>query len=223
MTASPLLQQSSSAPAPGPRTSWSVRPGPIVLAVTCALAVWVTQRIFVQSRQGQIWDERWRIDVQSEAGPSWDARAHDFGWMSLRVGLLLCVILAVVALARRRGDLFVRAAIVVAGANATTQILKRVVIERPDYDVGFGPNALPSGHTTLAASVVIAAVIVVPAVARPYVAVVGGAWAAAMAASTVVSGWHRPGDTLAALFVSVGWAAAVAAVRATPSGMPVRR
>jgi membrane-associated phospholipid phosphatase len=100
----------------------------------------------------------------------------------------------------------------VAGANATTQILKRVVIERPDY-VPYGSNSLPSGHVTLVASVVLAAVIVVPVVLRPIVALAGGAWVVAVAASTVVSGWHRPSDTVAAVLVCVGWAAAVAAVR----------
>jgi membrane-associated phospholipid phosphatase len=221
VTTTPLLRQSPASPPP-PRTSWSLRPGPIGLAVACALAVWVTQRIFVQSARGQSWDEQWRVDVQSVAGPVWDARAHDFGVVSLRIGLLLCVVLALVALARRRVDLFVRGAVLVAGANATTQILKRVVIERPDYDIGFGPNALPSGHTTLAASIVLAAVIVLPRAARPLVVLVGGAWVAAMAAAAVVSGWHRPSDTVAALLVCAGWAALVAAVRVRPAPSTLR-
>jgi membrane-associated phospholipid phosphatase len=216
-TSPPLLRQPPPAPAAKPRTTWSLRPGRLGLAVACAVAVWVTQWVFVQSARGQRWDEQWRIDVQSEAGLVWDARAHDFGVVSLRLGLLLCLVLAVVALARRRVDLFVRGAVVVAGANATTQLLKRVVIERPDYDIGFGPNALPSGHTTLALSVVIAALIVLPAATRPLVAVVGGVWAVAMAASAVVSGWHRPSDIVASILVCAGWAALVAAVRTRPA------
>lgn len=216
MTTSPLIRQSPPPPPPPPPakpgTSWTLRPGLILLAVACAGAVWALQRIFVQSARGQGWDEGWRLDVEKAAGLAWETRAHDFGMISLRLGLLLCVVLAVVALARRRVDLFVRGAIVVAGANATTQILKHSVIERPDY-VGFGPNALPSGHTTLAFSVVIAALIILPAVARPYVAVVGGVWAFAMGASTIVSGWHRPSDAVAAGFVCAGWAALVAAVQ----------
>lgn len=223
MSTPPLLRRSPPTPPAGPRPSWSLRPGLIVLAAASALAVWVTQRIFVQSARGQRWDEQWRIDIQSAAGPVWDARAHDFGVVSLRLGLLLCVILALVALARQRVDLFVRGAIVVAGANATTQLLKRILIDRPDYGIGFGPNALPSGHTTLALSVVLAALIVLPRAARPPVAVVGGAWAAAMAASAVVSGWHRPSDIVAALLVCAGWAALVAAVRINGSGATLRR
>jgi membrane-associated phospholipid phosphatase len=202
----------SPAPPPLQRRSWSLRPGPIVLAVACAFGVWLTQRYFVQTGEGFWRDEEWRIDIQAAAGRAWDARAHDFGVVSLQLGLFLCLVLALVALARRRVDLFVRGAVLVAGANATTQILKRVVIERPDY-VSYGSNSLPSGHVTLVASVVLAAMIVLPVVLRPIVALVGAGWVAAVVVSTVVSGWHRPSDTLAALLVCAGWAAAVAAVR----------
>ena len=215
MTTPPLLRQSPASPPARPQTDWGLRPGPVVVAAACALLVWVTQRVFVQSARGQGWDEGWRVDVQEAAGQVWEARAHDFGVVSLRVGLLLCLVLALVALARRRVDLFVRGAILVAGANATTQILKRVVIDRPDYAVGYGPNALPSGHVTLVASVVLAALIVLPVAARPLVVLAGGAWIVAVAASTVVSGWHRPSDTIAALLVCAGWAALVASVRTT--------
>jgi membrane-associated phospholipid phosphatase len=215
VTTPPLLRQSPASPPTRPQTTWGLRPGLVVVAVACALLVWVTQRVFVQSARGQGWDEGWRLDVQQAAGQVWEARAHDFGVASLRLGLLLCLVLALVALARRRVDLFVRGAILVAGANATTQILKRVVIERPDFSVGYGPNALPSGHVALVMSVVLAAVIVLPAAARSLVVLAGGAWVVAVAASTVVSGWHRPSDTVAALLVCAGWAALVASVRTT--------
>ena len=216
----PLLRQPSPAPSAEPRGRWSLHPGLLGLAAASAIAVWVTQGIFVQTARGQRWDEQWRLDVESGAGLAWGDRAHDFGVVSLRVGLALCMILAVVAMTRRRVDLFVRAAVVVTGANATTQLLKRVVIDRPHYDVGFGPNALPSGHTTLAFSVVVAAFIVLPAVARPLVAIIGGAWAVTMGVSAVVSGWHRPSDILAAILVCAGWAALVAAVRLRPVPQP---
>ena len=227
MTTSPLLRRSSDSSAARPRTPWSVRPGLVVVAAACALLVWVTQRIFVQSPHGQQWDEGWRVDVQEAAGRVWDTRAHEFGVVSLRLGLFLCLVLALVALARGRTDLFVRGAILVAGANATTQLLKRVVIDRPDFldqygpSVGYGPNALPSGHVTLVTSVVIAAVIVLPRAAGPLIALVGGAWIALVAAATVITGWHRPSDIVAALLICAGWTALVYSVRPTarrPSG-----
>ena len=221
MTTSPLLRRSSDPSAARPPRSWSVRPGLIGVAAVCALLVWVTQRIFVQTPRGQQWDEGWRVDVQEAAGRMWDTRAHEFSVVSLQLGLFLCLVLALVALARRRIDLLVRGAVLVAGANATTQLLKRVVIARPDYvdqygpSVGYGPNALPSGHVTLVASVVIAAVIVLPRAVGPLVALVGGVWVALVASATVITGWHRPSDIVAALLICTGWTALVYSVRTT--------
>jgi membrane-associated phospholipid phosphatase len=210
----PLLRQSPTPPAWRRRTSWSLRPSLIALAGACALGVWLLQRVFVQSPRGQGWDEGWRIDVQSAAGPTWIERGHDFGVLSLQIGLMSCAVLAVIVLARNRWDLLVRGVVLVAGANATTQILKHAVIERPGY-VDFGPNALPSGHVTLVTSVVFAAFLVASAPWRPLIAAGGCVWIAAIAAATVVSGWHRPSDTVAAVLVCVGWAALVSAVRFT--------
>jgi membrane-associated phospholipid phosphatase len=208
----PLLRQPPTPPPWRRRTSWSLRPSLIALAGACALGVWVLQRVFVQSPRGQGWDEGWRVDVQSAAGQTWIDRSHDFGVLSLQIGLLSCAVLAVVVILRRRWDLLVRGVVLVAGANATTQVLKHSVIERPGY-AGFGPNALPSGHVTLVTSLVFVAFIVASAQWRPLIAVVGCGWIAAIAVATVVSGWHRPSDTVAALLVCVGWAALVSAVR----------
>ena len=227
MTTSPLPRRSPSSPPTRSRTSWRLRPGPLVVAAACALVVWVTQRVFVQSPRGQGWDEGWRVDVQETAGRVWEDRAHDFGVVSLPLGLFVCLVLALVALSRHRVDLFIRGAVLVAGANAITQLLKHLVIERPDYvdaygpSLGYGPNALPSGHVTLAASVVIAALIVLPRAAAPLVVLIGAACVALVAVATVVTGWHRPSDIVAALLVCAGWAALVASVRTT-TGVPTR-
>lgn len=214
MSTSPLLgQPPSAAPASrrDPRPTWTLRPWVLLGAVACAVLAWITQAVFVQSARGQAWDDGWRVDIQAVAGPVWSARAHDFGVLSLRVALLACVVLVAVTLVRRRVDLLVRGAVLVAGANATTQLLKHAVIDRPGY-VGFGPNALPSGHVTLVASVVVAAAIALPLALRPLVVSAGIAWTAAVAIGTIVAGWHRPSDLVAALLVCVGWAALVATV-----------
>ncbi len=97
------------------------------------------------------------------------------------------------------------------GANLTTQILKESVLDRPDF--GFGTlNSLPSGHTTVVASAVGAALLVAPGVLRPVVALAGGFATTLTGASTIVAGWHRPADVMAALAISLIWTAAVAAV-----------
>ena len=121
---------------------------------------------------------------------------------------------ALLALARRRVALALAAATLVGGANVTTQLLKKVLLERPDVGAGVFGNSFPSGHTTVATSVGLAAVLVVPARLRPPVALLATAWAAATGTATLVSGGHRPSDVAGAALVTLGWALALAAALA---------
>ncbi|MCW2746862.1 MAG: hypothetical protein JWP10_4 [Nocardioidaceae bacterium] len=112
-----------------------------------------------------------------------------------------------------RGKLMtaVGAVVIVIGANATTQLLKKEVLTRADFDHGIH-NSLPSGHTTLVTSLVLALLLVVPEALR-YVAVFGGTFVVtAVGASTVVAGWHRPADVIVALAVCLAWGSGVALV-----------
>ena len=94
---------------------------------------------------------------------------------------------------------------------STTQILKDTILDRPDLGLGT-LNSLPSGHTTVVASAVGAALLVAPGALRPLVALAGGFATTLTGASTIVAGWHRPADVMAALAVSLIWTAVVAAV-----------
>lgn len=126
---------------------------------------------------------------------------------TLALGLLLVVVLAVL---RRRLPLAVASVVLVGGANVTTQLLKKVVLERPDLGLG-SANSLPSGHTTVAATLAVALVLVVPVAVRSTAAVLGAAYAAATGVSTLVAGWHRPSDVAAALLVVAAWTGLVVA------------
>ncbi len=121
---------------------------------------------------------------------------------SIGLSILACVTLALV---RRRFDLALAAVALIGGANVTTQILKYDLFTRPDLSQG--PNSLPSGHTTVAFSIALAAVIVAPSAWRSTVAIGVSATAALVGVGTVLGRWHRPSDVIAATFVCVAWAA----------------
>jgi membrane-associated phospholipid phosphatase len=114
-----------------------------------------------------------------------------------------CVVLAIV---QGRVRLAVAALMVIAGANVTTQLLKEVVLERSALEV-IAPNSLPSGHTTVVASAVGALLLVAPRALRLTVVVPGAFAVTVTGASTVVAGWHRPADIVAALAVCLAWTA----------------
>lgn len=121
---------------------------------------------------------------------------------SVGLSLLACVTLALI---RRRFDLALGAAALIGGANVTTQILKYDLFTRPDLSLG--TNSLPSGHTTVALSIALAAVIVAPSAWRSTVAIGASATATLVGVATVLGRWHRPSDVIAATFVSLAWAA----------------
>ena len=125
---------------------------------------------------------------------------------STAIALVICIALALV---RHRYAAAVGAATLVAGANITTQVLKRLVIERADFGYLSVPS-LPSGHTTVVISIVLAALLIAPHGTRFAISFIGSILATLVGASTVVAGWHRPADILAALLVALAWGGLVA-------------
>jgi membrane-associated phospholipid phosphatase len=115
-----------------------------------------------------------------------------------------------IALIRGRIALAVVTTVLIAGANITTQLLKHL-IQRPE--LGIDPerdwigNSLPSGHTTVAASVAVALVLALPRRLRAVGAVLAAAYAALTGVATVSAGWHRPSDAITAILVVGAWAA----------------
>ena len=142
--------------------------------------------------------------------------------------------LVVIAVVRHRPHLALTALVVIVGANVSTQLLKKVVLDRPDLgvpeDAHEMANWFPSGHSTVAMSLAVALVLVVSVDARPWAALGGLAYATLVGAGTVTAGWHRPSDVIGAYLVVTAWTgASVAALiwaegaeRARPSAL-VRR
>ncbi|QOC91335.1 phosphatase PAP2 family protein [Micromonospora craniellae] len=130
--------------------------------------------------------------------------------MSVVSLLAVTVTIGFIALMRGRIALAVAATALIAGANVSTQLLK-YGLSRPDYGIdperAFVGNSLPSGHTTVAASVAVALVLVLPPRVRALGAVIGAAYAAAAGVATLSAGWHRPSDAVAAFLVVGVWAA----------------
>ncbi|MDO4901007.1 phosphatase PAP2 family protein [Actinomyces sp.] len=122
------------------------------------------------------------------------------------IGLVLVVLVGALWRGSRRRALW--AAGTVVAINVSTQVIKYLVLSRPDF--GFsqkfgGANTLPSGHTAVAASAAVALILVSTPRWRPAAAWAGAVLAAAMGYATLVCQWHRPGDVLAALLLATCW------------------
>lgn len=195
----------------------------VVLAVLCAVGTGVLHAVFVSTVTGQV------VDQASREGAAIGRHlVLRYARLVLDVvsggSLALAVlIVAAIGLAQRRVRLAVATAVLVAGSTATTQVLKRAVLHRPDLGVtDFELNSLPSGHTTFAASVSVAALLAVPARLRPLVAVTGAVYTAVTGVATLVVRWHRPSDVVAAVLVVGAWGVLVSVFGPPPESAAPR-
>lgn len=194
----------------------------LLTVVACLVGLVALVRVALLSRRGQSAD----LDAMNSVdGSSATVMTLLGGLGTVSIGtaavcLGLCVVLA---LSRRRIAHALGAVAIVGGSNVTTQLLKREVLERPDLGVGYVlQNSLPSGHTTVVLSLVVAALLVAPHRTRIAIATVGALVTTVTGASTVVAEWHRPSDVLAAMLVVPIWVALVVLVLGwKPTAPPV--
>lgn len=111
------------------------------------------------------------------------------------------VAVAAIGLLRRRIDLAIAAVGVIVLGQVITQTLKRFVLPRPplvEVTGDFMHNSFPSGHTTIAMTVLFAVILVVPYRWRGWALLFVLTWAVFIGAYTVTAKWHRFSDTLGA-------------------------
>jgi membrane-associated phospholipid phosphatase len=135
------------------------------------------------------------------------------------------VALVAVAIARGRPRVALAVVALITLAPFTAETLKPLLATPHDQvgGVGIGPASWPSGHSTAALALVLAAIIVAPARMRPLVAAVGGAFALAVGFALLMLAWHMPSDVLGGYLVATFWAAlAVAALRGAERRWPRR-
>src|SRR5689334_16380503 len=184
-----------------------------IAAILCAFLLVGLAAVFVGTRPGQ------RLDDAALSGrvvqhPRTPARS-DRLLRTISVGSLAFFGAAImaVAVARGRWHLALGAGAVIVGANVTTEVFKALV-HRPHLVsnplISF--NTLPSGHSTVAASLAAALVLVVPVRLRPLAATLGGLYAGGIAAMTLAAGWHRPSDAVSAFAVVGMWTFGVSAL-----------
>jgi membrane-associated phospholipid phosphatase len=123
--------------------------------------------------------------------------------------VFLAAIPILVALARRRPRAAAAIAVILLGANETTQLLKPVLAEphvtRIPGVPAISAASFPSGHATAAMSLALCSVLAAPARWRPRVAAAMAAFAVAVCYSFLELAWHYPSDVLGGFLVAAVW------------------
>jgi membrane-associated phospholipid phosphatase len=183
----------------------------VVLGVFSAGLFALTYVGFVRTVRGQSFD-----DVAFSGRIHESARVIDFSnsrLHALTIGSLLGAISMIIAIAviRVRPRLGVAVAILVGGSVASAEVIKHL-LPRPRLTAFVGGqtfNTFPSGHTTVAASLAVAFMMVVPARWRSVLGLFAGAYAIVIGMSTLSAGWHRASDAAAAYLLVAVWTSAV--------------
>ncbi|WP_431709934.1 phosphatase PAP2 family protein [Glutamicibacter uratoxydans] len=169
---------------------------------------------FVTSRPGQ-----WSDQVAFTAWTQWwprtglDSPVRDFLDLLPAICAAIAALFLIYRVIRdRRFSRAIFAALAVALAVGSTQLLKHVVLERPDFNFGTTMNSFPSGHTTTAAAAMALMYVISPPKLRPVVGPVAWSFATVTGLATLISGWHRPSDIAAGFVVAGFWMVAACAI-----------
>ncbi|UFU07145.1 phosphatase PAP2 family protein [Ruania halotolerans] len=210
------------APRPDPARYWGAAV-PIMGAVLSAGGVIFLWWAFVTTPTGQ------QLDDAAALGASFGRETLEPFLLPVltivSIPFVAAALIAAVtfAILQRRRSIAIGAVVLLGGANVTTQLLKEV-LPRPNLDVTYVlGNSLPSGHTTVAASVAATALLIAPHRVRGVVAVAGAGYAVLTGLGTLVGGWHRPSDVVAAYLVVAAWYFLVEASRQVRSATALPR
>ncbi len=171
-------------------------------AIALALAFVGVAFFFVTTRSGQL------VDQSAFNGARLGQRTVAPVTLSLLdalpiAGVAIAVVVAIIVVMFRRNFRVLVVGVVAAVlANILTQLVKSVLLIRPDLGVsGYAENSLPSGHTALAASAAMVVFLVSSPRFRPLVGAVGALFTAVVGVATLANQWHRPSDVIASLLI----------------------
>ncbi|MEW9264405.1 phosphatase PAP2 family protein [Kineococcus endophyticus] len=139
-------------------------------------------------------------------------RGSETGWLRTAFDLvdrlqphhlvLGVAVVGLVGVVRGRLGAAVRGVVVAAGTLGVTELLKLVLLERPDLlEHSSSANSLPSGHTSAVLGLALGLLVAGPRWLRAPLALAGAAAAGAMGAFVIADGWHRVSDVLASALV----------------------
>ncbi|MFD3509755.1 phosphatase PAP2 family protein [Nocardia sp. NPDC058666] len=170
----------------------------VIAVLTYLLAVWTTT--------GQALENAALRGADQAATRDATSASQHLAQITVYSLVIAVVVIAAIGAVRRRVDLMVAGVGIIVTGQVVVQGLKRYILPRPELvevTGHFAANSLPSGHTTIAMTVLFATLIVVPYRWRGLAMLVVLTWAISIGHYTLTAKWHRLSDTLAADAISL--------------------
>jgi len=141
-----------------------------------------------------------------------DAQLRRIDERSLKLAI---VVIFGIGLLRGRPILGIGGALIAGGPVAAGHVLRYHVLDHPPFVVRSAIGyTFPSDHVAAAVGIAMALVVVSPPRMRGVVAILGGAFSAAVAEQVQVIGWHRASDSIGACLLAFVFASGVSGVLA---------
>lgn len=198
----------------------------VAAALGYLLALGLTGLAFVWTRRGQELDGRLVAPVVgrggylAQNGPAAEpAQALlSFVGNGLVLAALLVLVLLTGALSRRL--LAAVAGATAAGCSVAVAAVLKLAVPRPNFGIDgwTTSSSFPSGHVAAATGLVLALMLALPAGARRWLVIPGGAAISAVASATMIIGWHRFSDTIGGVLLASMMCALAAAALASRRG-----
>jgi membrane-associated phospholipid phosphatase len=185
---------------------------PLAIAAVALVAFFAIYGVAVQTRVGQRADEAALVGGRSAPQRAQSGASRLLRFIS--VGSLGAAVIALGALAWlwRRPWLIVLPAAIVGLSVLATELFKLVILERPDlWPSTLEGNSYPSGHTTIATSLGLSAVLIAPTRLRGIVALLAVLFVGGVGILVVTADWHRPSDSLGSYALTLAIVAAIVA------------
>ena len=183
------------------RTAW------VILPITAILLFLAVYYFAVLTVDGQLFENA-ALDGQRLQNISYLNDADETLANISRISLGLSIIAVfVIGLVRNRPRLAVAGAGTIVVSVGIAEVLKRFILPRPDLvgaPADLLQNSFPSGHTTIAMSLLVATLIVIPYRGRGWAMFFVFSWAVGIGSATIAAHWHRLSDTLGADLIAVG-------------------
>lgn len=116
------------------------------------------------------------------------------------------VVFVAIGFVRRSWQIGIAGIATLGVATVTSEALKRFILPRPDLAPIYQDNAhnsFPSGHTTIAMSILIALLLVFSYRWRGLMMLLATWWAVSIGEATITARWHRLSDTIGADMVAL--------------------
>jgi membrane-associated phospholipid phosphatase len=216
----------SSQRVPGPPSDRKLAAKLALASVLGCLATVLCYFLLVHTSAGQRFDDAayyGAVHAGSQHFGFMDTQLERIDERSLKLVMLAMFAIGVL---RSRPILGTGAALAAGGPVAAAHILRYHVLNHSPFSVGSAiGNTFPSDHAAAAVGGAMAAVLVSPPWLRGLVAILGGIFAAAVAAQVQVIGWHRASDSIGASLLAFVVTTAVASVLAwtRPGRAPKQR